>query len=193
MILQSHRILSVFSYMISPNALSGHGLCTCIRQIDISHAHDILRYHIVPPSLLCYENIMVIENMHPGLNLFKLMSYMYSLAKITTGLLALCQSQSTDNGSCPGDDIIFTCVMSSPVALWIVYPDVGESTACHLDLLGLGQTTDICGPLNRFTGNVTGADSTTLTVKSVDDVVNGTTVECVGGDVDEEICVIGQC
>ena len=33
----------------------------------------------------------------------------------------------------------------------------------------------------------------TLTVQSVDDVINGSRVECLNTDVEEKICIIGQC
>ena len=110
-----------------------------------------------------------------------------------TGILVLCQSSSTDSGSCPGDDITFTCVASTTAIVWIVAPDGGNTTTCLVFPDGMGETTDMCGPMNRFTATVTGADSTTLTVQSVDDVINGTRVECVDSDVDEEICVTGLC
>ena len=110
-----------------------------------------------------------------------------------TGILVLCQSSSTDSGSCPGDDITFTCVASTIAIVWIVTPDGGDPTLCTVILGGSDVTTDMCGPMNRFTATVTGADSTTLTVQSVDDVINGTRVECVDSDVDEEICVTGLC
>ena len=46
--------------------------------------------------------------------------------------------------------------------------------------------------MDRFTVSVSGdGSSSTLSVQSVDDTLNGTRVECPSGDVDEEICVIG--
>ena len=103
----------------------------------------------------------------------------------------MCQSSSTDSGSCPGDDITFTCVASTTAVIWSVTPDGGEETICAV--VPGDVTTAMCGPMNRFTATVTGADSTTLTVQSVDDVINGTRVECIDSDVDDQICVTGLC
>ena len=102
----------------------------------------------------------------------------------------LCQSFSTDSGSCPGDDITFTCLTSQTAITWRVTPNSGNETRCTL-VHGVEETA-MCGPMNRFIATVTGADSSTLTVQSVDDVINGTSVECLDGDVDETICVTGM-
>ena len=110
-----------------------------------------------------------------------------------TGLLVLCQSSSTDSGSCPGDDITFTCVTSIVPVIWSVFLSDRYGTSCTVFQDGAAETTDMCGPMDRFTATVTGPDSTTLTVQSVDDVINGSRVECLNTDVEEEICIIGQC
>ena len=50
----------------------------------------------------------------------------------------------------------------------------------------------MCGPMNRFTVGVSeDGSSSTLSVQSVDSVVNETTIQCVDGDVNESICIIG--
>ena len=116
---------------------------------------------------------------------------MSGFLNIITGMLVLCQSSSTESGSCPGDDITFTCVTSTTAIVWIVAPDGGDQTTCVV--ITDVTMTAMCGPMNRFTATVTGADSTTLTVQSVDDVINGTRVECVDSDVDEQICITGLC
>ena len=101
----------------------------------------------------------------------------------------LCQLSSTDSRSCPGDDITFTCLASQTALVWTVTPNSGNVTLCVLfrDVV----ETAMCGPMNRFIATVTGADSSTLTVQSVDDVINGTSVICVDEDVNGTICVTG--
>ena len=43
--------------------------------------------------------------------------------------------------------------------------------------------------MDVFTATISGG---TLSAQSVNDVLNGTRVECLDGHVDEEICIIGQ-
>ena len=55
------------------------------------------------------------------------------------------------------------------------------------------SVTDRCGPMDVFTAIVRGDDMTsTLSAQSVTDDLNGTRVECVDVDVDEEICIVGK-
>ena len=115
--------------------------------------------------------------------------YNYISVWFATGSLVLCQSSSTDSGSCPGDDITFTCLTSQTATTWIVTPYSGNRTSCTV--VRDTVETDMCGPMNGFIATVAGADSSTLTVQSVDDVINGTSVECLDEDVDEMICVTG--
>ena len=98
----------------------------------------------------------------------------------------LCQSSTADS-TCPGNDITFLCVTSdNDTFTWVVAPAEGDGTAC------VAGSIPTCGPMNRFTVSVSeDGSSSTLSVQSVDDILNGTRVECVDGDVDEEICVIG--
>ena len=104
----------------------------------------------------------------------------------------LCQLSSVD-GTCPGDDIPFSCVTSDttiPFA-WSVTSAEGDETAC-LALRSGTLATPTCGPMDRFTVSISeDRSSSTLIVQSVDDTLNGTRVQCAGSDVDEEICVVG--
>ena len=103
----------------------------------------------------------------------------------------LCQTSSA-NGTCPGDDITFSCVTSDSIFVWRVTPDEGSTTTCLAFRDGIPGGTPTCGPMDRFTVSVSGdGSSSTLSVQSVDDILNGTRVECVGGDFDVEICVVG--
>ena len=104
----------------------------------------------------------------------------------------LCQTSSAD-GTCPGEDITFSCVTSDSTIpfTWIVTPTEGDGTACLALRSGI-VVVPTCGPMDRFTVSVSkDGSSSTLSVQSVDDILNGTRVQCPSGDVDEEICVVG--
>ena len=104
----------------------------------------------------------------------------------------LCQLSSVD-GTCPGDDIPFSCVTSDTTIpfTWPVTSAEGVETVC-VALRSGTLTVPTCGPMDRFTVSVSeDGSSSTLSVQSVDDILNGTRVQCAGGDVDEEICVVG--
>ena len=110
-----------------------------------------------------------------------------------TGRGVLCQLSSV-GGTCPGGHITFSCVASGTDATftWTVTSAEGDDTACVTLPSGTLQT-PTCGPMGRFTVSVNeDRSNSTLSVQSVDDILNGTRVECTAdGDVDEEICVIG--
>ena len=89
--------------------------------------------------------------------------------------------------------ITFSCVTSDttiPFA-WTVTSAEGDATSC-VALRDGTLSVPTCGPMDRFNVSVSeDGSSSTLSVQSVDDILNGTRVECAGSDVDEEICVIG--
>ena len=110
------------------------------------------------------------------------------------------QSQFTgpSNGICPGDNVTFTCVVTTtPTTRWIV--NSGEvQTSCTYDQNN-PTVTEKCGPGDRFISSRTDENGDTnnssLSVVSVDSGLNGTTVTCVDGNsavIDSrDICVIG--
>ena len=102
----------------------------------------------------------------------------------------LCQLPSTKD-ICPGDDVTFVCNTTQIAVVWRVTSAVGNVSTCTVVH---GTTpTDTCGPMDVFTATVSGdAMTSTLSAQSVTDVFNGTRVECLDGDVDEEICIVGQ-
>ena len=108
---------------------------------------------------------------------------------LSTGVL--CQFSSTED-ICPGHDVIFTCETTINTVVWRVTPAVGDFSSCVV-FHDEPNVNDTCGPMDVFTATVSGDDMTpTLSAQSVTDVLNGTRVECDVGDVDEEICIIGQ-
>ena len=103
----------------------------------------------------------------------------------------LCQSSSVD-GTCPGGGITFLCVTSDSTFVWTVTPVEGNSTNCLAFRDDTPGGTPTCGPMDRFNVSVSeDRSNSTLSVQSVDDILNGTRVQCAGSAVDEEICVIG--
>ena len=103
----------------------------------------------------------------------------------------LCQLSSTED-ICPGDDVIFTCVSTINTVAWRVRPAVGDFSSCTV-FHDAPSVIDTCGPMDEFTATVSGDGMTsTLSAQSVPDDLNGTIVECDVGDVDEEICTVGQ-
>ena len=103
----------------------------------------------------------------------------------------LCQLPSTKD-ICPGDGVTFVCNTTQIAVVWRVTSAVGNVSTCVV----IRDTipTDTCGPMDVFTAAVSEDDMTsTLSAQSVTDVLNGTIVECIDdGDVDEEICIVGQ-
>ena len=102
----------------------------------------------------------------------------------------LCQLSSVD-GTCPGDPITFSCVISDTTIpfLWSISSVEGDRTAC-LALRDGTLSVPTCGPMGRFAVSASGdGSSSTLSVQSVDDILNGTRVSTVSWWW--EICVIG--
>ena len=101
-----------------------------------------------------------------------------------------CQSSIDGDVYCPGNDITFTCVTSTSAFIWNVISN--ETRTSCLALRDGRITVPMCGPMNRFTVGVSeDGSSSTLSVQSVDSVVNETTIQCLDGDVNESICIIG--
>ena len=108
---------------------------------------------------------------------------------LSTGVL--CQLSSTED-ICPEHDVIFTCVSTINAVVWRVASAVGGFSLCVV-FHDTPSVNDTCGPMDVFTAVVSGDNMTSiLSVQSVTDDLNGTRVECAVGDVDEEICIVGQ-
>ena len=111
---------------------------------------------------------------------------------------ALSQFTGPSTGICPGDDVTFTCVVTTtPTTIWIV--NSGEvQTSCTYDQND-PTVTEKCGPGDRFISSQTDENgdinNSSLSVVSVDSGLNGTTVTCVDGTgavvQPSDICVIG--
>ena len=101
-------------------------------------------------------------------------------------------SQSATN-VCPGDGVTFTCETSTSVFNWAVTPANGSSTTClaiREPIISVSVPT--CGPMDEFSVSVSDDGSTsTLSAQSVDDSLNGTRIQCLDGNVDQKVCVIG--
>ena len=109
----------------------------------------------------------------------------------TTFTGVLCQLPSTKD-ICPGDDVTFTCETTINAVAWRVTPAVGDFSSCTV-FHDAPSVIERCGPMDVFTAAVSGDNMTsTLSAQSVTDDLNGTKVECSAGDVDEEICIVGQ-
>ena len=115
----------------------------------------------------------------------------------------LCQSFSSfPDEICPGDNVIFTCVVVDSVGIgtttWRVTPDGGQPP-CRV-IHNHQDDTETCGPGRVFTSSLTdqSGDSytSTLRVESIFDGLNDTRVECQDPflmDVGmENICIIGK-
>ena len=87
----------------------------------------------------------------------------------------------------------FTCDTSTGVFNWAVTPDGGSSTSCVvLREPMISITTPTCGPMDEFlVGASDDGSNSTLSAQSVDDSLNGTRIQCLDGDVNQEICIIG--
>ena len=113
-------------------------------------------------------------------------SNLYSI--IFTGVL--CQLPSPKY-VCRGGDVTFICNIAQIAVTWLVTPAVGNVSTCTV--IRDTTPTATCEPMDVFTAAVGGAMTSILSAQSVTDVLNGTIVECLdGGDINEEICIIGQ-
>ena len=111
---------------------------------------------------------------------------------------ALSQFTGPSNGICPGDDVTFTCVVSTTtLTIWRVNSG-GVQTSCTY--LRNSPNTQPCGPGGIFTSSVTDVNgnlnSSSLSVDSVTSDLSGTFVTCTDGNAiiigSRDICVIGK-
>ena len=112
----------------------------------------------------------------------------------------LCQSFSSPDEICPGDNVTFTCVVVDPDGIsytsWVVE---GGEQDCILRHNRLNEV-ETCGPGQLFTSSFTTNQSgdsytSTLSVESISDDLNRTRVECEDAAMDvgnESICIIGK-
>ena len=112
---------------------------------------------------------------------------------------ALCQSFTGPSSAiCPGDDISFTCVVSSGATSWFI-GDREEGDVCAYQ--SGSQAPDTCGPEGQFHSNHTkGSENyknSSLRVDSITEDLNETRVECVDGISGDlimayDICIVGK-
>ena len=107
----------------------------------------------------------------------------------------LCQSfTGLSDGVCPGGSATFTCVADATTITWIVNSE-GTDDTCSYSLL---RPADTCGPGDMFISSQTengGTNSSTLSVASVTNVLNGKIVTCSGGSTvigNRTICIISM-
>ena len=107
------------------------------------------------------------------------------------------QFTGPSNGICPGDDVTFTCVVSTTyLAVWTVNSS-GVQTICVYR--PSSPDTQTCIPGGIFTASVTDVNADlgnfSLSVDSVTSELSGTSVRCIDGNAivigSRNICVIG--
>ena len=110
----------------------------------------------------------------------------------------LSQFSGPSSGICPGDDVTFTCVVSTTtLTIWTVNSG-GDQTSCTY--LRNDPRTETCGPGGRFRSSVTDVNgdpnNSSLSVDSVTSDLSGTSVTCIDGNAiiigSRDICVIGK-
>ena len=111
----------------------------------------------------------------------------------------LCQSFSGPSDEiCPGDNVTFTCVVSSITTRWTVSPG-GDDDRCIYT--SDDPDPETCGPDDRFQSSRTDdsvpANNSSLSVLSITSDLNGTTVTCTEGGSLEivgtyNICIVGK-
>ena len=112
---------------------------------------------------------------------------------------ALGQFTGQSNGICPGDDVTFTCVVTTTLSTTWRIDSGGALTTCTYEQ-NIPTVTVKCGPDQEFTSSQTDVNgdinNSSLSVVSVDSGLNGTTVTCVDGNGavigSRAICVIGK-
>ena len=95
------------------------------------------------------------------------------------------QFTGPSSGICPGDDVTFTCVVSTTtLTAWTVNSG-GDQTSCTYRRNN-PLNTETCGPGRRFTSSVTDVNgdpnNSSLSVDSVTSDLNGTSVRCSDGN-----------
>ena len=103
-------------------------------------------------------------------------------------------SVSSATGICPGDGVTFTCQTRTSAFTWTVTPVEGGTTTCVALRTPVPSVTDpTCGPNGEFSLSISGDGSTsTLSTQSVDENLNETRIQCLDGDVDQTICILGE-
>ena len=107
------------------------------------------------------------------------------------------QLAGPSSGICPGDDVTFTCVVSTTITIWTVNSG-GMKTDCTYNQNMPAIRT--CGPGGRFTSSVTDMNgdpnNSSLSVDSVTSDLSGTSVTCIDGNAvmigSGDICVTGK-
>ena len=130
--------------------------------------------------------------------------HMYTLlcySSFPYGYAGVSHSQFTgpSNGICPGDNVTFTCVVTTTLTTTWRIDSGGPLATCTYDQSNPTVTVK-CGPAQEFTSSQTDVNgpinNSSLSVDSVDSGLNGTTVTCVDGNgavIDSrDICVIGK-
>ena len=100
-------------------------------------------------------------------------------------------------GICPGDNVTFTCVVDAPVTVWTVNPGGGNANCNYRQ--SMPTVTAMCGPGGRFTSSQTDENGDTnnssLSVVSITNDLNGTSVTCSDGNLNlignVAICIVG--
>ena len=109
----------------------------------------------------------------------------------------LCQSfTGLSDGVCPGGSATFTCVRvaDDTTTTWIVTSEGMVDTCSYSQV----TQTDSCGPGDMFISSRTengGTNSSTLSVASVTNVLNGTIVTCSDGSTvigNRTLCIISM-
>ena len=93
---------------------------------------------------------------------------------------------------CPGDDIVSTCEANVTAFIWEVTTDNIPTTCVAQREPVISITDPTCGPNDEFSLGVNEDGSSTLTTQSVNESLNMTRIQCLDGDVDQKICVIGK-
>ena len=108
------------------------------------------------------------------------------------------QFTGPSSGICLGEDVTFTCVVSTTVVTtWTVNSGGDDSCIYNRDD---PNNTDTCGPGDIFTSSVTDVNgdpnNSSLSVDSVTSDLSGTSVTCTDGNANiigsRNICVIGK-
>ena len=107
----------------------------------------------------------------------------------------LCQSfTGLSDGVCPGGSATFTCVADATTITWTVTSEGMDDTCSYSQV----TQTDTCGPGDMIMSSRTengGTNSSTLSVASVTNVLNGIIVTCSDGSTDignRTLCIISM-
>ena len=108
------------------------------------------------------------------------------------------QFTGPSSGICPGEDVTFSCVVSTTsITIWTVNSG-GDQSSCSYRRND--RNTQNCGPGDIFTSSVTDVNgdpnNSSLSVDSVTSDLSGTSVTCIDGNANiigsRNICVIGK-